>query len=130
MKKILVLLALVGAGFWYYKNVYSLPIYGTWVANEKEFMRKAYEKSAMTPAQEQKVRSYISNTRVTIERGGNIAFKFPNQEGSFSYKLDRSSAGCYSLDITEIGLFEGCVEGASLKMRNVSNGVVEIYDRI
>lgn len=129
MKKFLIIVILGGAGFWYYKNVYSLPIYGTWAPNEKEFMRKAYEKAAMTPEQEKYIKSYISNTRVIIEHG-DIEFKFPDRGGKSPYKVTNSGNNCYLIDVPQLGAFDSCIQGNSMTMRNSKTGYVETYDKI
>jgi hypothetical protein len=129
VKKILVIAILAGAGLWYYKNVYALPIYGEWAPNEKEFMHRAYEKSAMTPEQEAHVKSYVSSTRVIIDRSGETEFRFPDQKGKFPHKITHTTGNCYLLDLP-IGSFESCVDGRSMKMKSIKTGYVETYEKI
>ena len=83
----------------------------------------------MTPEQEKRLKSYISNTRVIIARE-HIEFKFPDRGGKSPYQVTRSSENCYLIDVLKMGAFDSCIEGTTMKMRNSKTGYVETYEKI
>lgn len=128
MKKLLLLLMLCGAGYWYYENVYSLPIHGVWAPDQNELMGRAYKSARMTPDQAAQLKTYIASTRVVIARQS-IEFQMPGLEGTFDYSVSRSGDHCFLVDVAKVGHFDACVEGNTLTMRNTKTGYLETYHR-
>lgn len=126
MKSFIVLILIVGAGYFGYQKFVANPLYGTWQADTEAMITQLKDTNVPQSAIDQFQKEY--GQVKTIISKDSVVFQLDGQQVAMPYKTLSKNGDCTTMEF-ETKTLEYCVKGDRLEVHNQQNSMMEIYKK-
>lgn len=125
MKNLIVLVLIVGAGYFGYQKFAQNPLYGSWKIDTEAMIAQLGPNTP--PSAIDAFQKEYGQTTALISKDS-VVMQLSGQQVTLPYKTLSKNGDCTTLEL-ESKTLEYCVKGNRLEVRNQQNSMMEIYKK-